>query len=98
MRTLAEEYVFNILKEEVKTGEITKTGLAASAVGGGLIGLGAYYLYKKHKQAKAKAAMEQDPSKRNAMNVRANQLKQDANKKKMMQQKEERLKKLQQQA
>jgi len=132
MKTLAEEYAFNKLKEgvfdktgygkkETKLGRFGKyyaskevggvAGLGAAVAGGltggaalatigaGAVGgMGAYYLYRKHKQAKAKAAMEQDPSKRNEMNVKANQLKQDANKKKMDQQKRERLQKLQQQA
>jgi threonine dehydrogenase-like Zn-dependent dehydrogenase len=83
MKTLAEEYILNILIEETKPGEITGTGLAASAVGGGLLGLGAYYLYKKHKAAEVKANLEKDPSKRNMLKAKANQLKMDARKKEM---------------
>jgi len=79
-------------------GATTMAGAIGTAVGGGAIGMGAYYLYRKHKKAKAAAAMEQDPAKKNEMNVKANQMKQDANKKKLLQQKEERLKKIQQQA
>ncbi len=89
MKTLMEDYCFNILYEEVKT------GLAASTIGGGLIGLGSYILYKKYKQAKMKAAMEKDPSKKNELNAKANQLQQDANKKKVESQKKERLQKQQ---
>jgi len=132
MRTLAEEYTFNKLKESMmdKTGQDKKenkltralkygaiggaTNIAAQAAGGignvalgatgvgvsapAVAAMGAYYLYRKHKKAKAAAAMEQDPAKKNEMNVKANQMKQDANKKKLLQQKEDRLKKLQQQA
>lgn len=98
MITLAEQYALKIFQEETKTGEITKTGLAASTVGGGLVGLGAYYLYKKYKQSKIKADIEQDPAKKNAMKAKANQMKQDADKKKIMDQKKERLQKAMQRA
>jgi len=91
MKTLAEEYVFKILKEAVKVGQITKTGLVASAVGGGLVGLASYYLYKKYKQAQVRAQLEKDPSKRNELNVKANDLKQKANKTKMDEQKKKQL-------
>lgn len=131
MRTLAEEYAFNLLEANIltkKTGygkdenRITRhlkyvgAGMAtrgiAAAVGksavatigkvGGVslgvsiphvAGMGAYYLYRKHKKAKMQADMEKDPAKKLKLNAQANQLKQDANKKKVENQKKQRLQK-----
>jgi hypothetical protein len=80
-------------------GIATAAGGAMAVVPGAQVAaLGAYYLYRKHKKAKAAASMEQDPSKKNAMNAKANQMKQDANKKKILDQKKERLQKQMQRA
>jgi hypothetical protein len=67
-----------------------------TALGGAGVATAAYYLYRKHKKAKMQADAEKDPAKKNELNVRANQLKQDASKKKVEDQKKDRLQKQQQ--